>query len=165
MTKPAMTEAKMSKPSLSAIFRLASASRDSGIAADDVARVAAGERLSQRHDAVVEALAESAPALLAYRAVRDSQTQIEALAAGERVLTALPARRSWRPGLAMAAGAMGVALLAGMLFRAGGEPSVDSTASTAAIDDVIFSMSYESDAVIASNTASDDPIFVDQFGG
>ena len=154
----------MTKPSLSGIFRQASASRDSGIAADDVARVAAGERLGPRHDAVVEALAESPAALLAYRALRDSQAQIQALVAGEQVVTVMPARRTWRPGLALAAGAMGVALLAGLMFRAGPEPQVDRTATAAALDDVIFSVSYESDGAVASNTSGDDPIFIDEFG-
>ncbi len=159
----------MTKPSLSGIFRHASASHDSGIAADDVARVAAGERLGARHDAVVEALAGSPAGLLANRARRDSQAQIQALVAGEQVVTAMPvrmpARRTWRPGFAMAAGAMGVALLAGLMFRAGPEPQVDRAATAAALDDVIFSVSYESDGAVASNSSGEDPIFIDEFGG
>jgi hypothetical protein len=155
----------MTKPSISNIFRQACASRDSGIGGDDVARVAAGEKLGHRHDAVVEALAESPAALLAYRALRDSQSQIQALAAGEQVVTAMPARGTWRPGFAMAAGAMGVALLAGLLFRGGPDTGAENAATTAAVDDVIFSVSYESDGAVASNTSGDDPIFIDEFGG
>jgi ferric-dicitrate binding protein FerR (iron transport regulator) len=162
----------MTKPSLSGIFRHASASHDSGIAADDVARVAAGERLGARHDAVVEALAGSPAGLLAYRALRDSHAQIQALVAGEQVVTAMPARvparRTWRPGFAMAAGAMGVALLAGLMFRAGPEPQVDraaTTATAAALDDVIFSVSYESDGAIVATSSGEEPIFIDEFGG
>lgn len=153
----------MTKPSLSAIYRQATASRDSGVCADDVARLAAGETLGQRHDAAVEALAGSSAAFVAFRAAQ-AAGDARALESGSATVVALPHRApTLRPALAMAAGVMGLALVAGLLLRldaagpAGGAP-----VASAGGDDVIFGISYEGDGAIA---ARDEPIFVDEFGG
>lgn len=149
----------MTKPSLSAIYRHATERRDSGIGADDVARLAAGEVLGQRHSAAVEALAGSAAAFAAFRAARAVG---DAPSLDEGTVVALPRRvAAPRPALAMAAGVMGLALVAGLLLRLDPQgPTVPVAAQPA--DDVIFSVSYESDGAIV---ARDEPIFIDEFGG
>jgi hypothetical protein len=157
----------MTKPSLSAIYRQATARRDSGVCADDVARLAAGEVLGQRHDAAVEALAGSPAALLAFRAAREVGPEAAALASAGRTVVALPARdRTARPALAMVAGVMGLAVVAGLLWRAGPEPGVAAPTVAQAADDVIFGVSYEADgAMAARGDATEESIFVDEFGG
>lgn len=151
------------KPSLSAIFRRATAVRDSGIGADDVARLAAGERLGARHDAAVEALAGSAAALAAFRAAREVAPVARQLAAGDAVVVAMPRRQAAPMRFAMAAGVMAMALAAGLLWR-----MTPDAAPAVALDDQIFSVSYESDTAIAADlapTRGDEAIFVDEFGG
>jgi hypothetical protein len=157
----------MTKPSLSAIYRHATARRDSGVGADDVARLAAGEVLGQRHDAAVEALAGSPAALLAFRAVRAIGADAATLASAGRVVVALPAReRAPRPALAMVAGVMGLAVVAGLLWRAGPEPGAAAPIVAQAADDVIFGVSYEADgAMAARGDATEERIFIDEFGG
>jgi hypothetical protein len=156
----------MTKPSLSDLYRRATARSDSGVCADDVARLAAGEVLGQRHDAAVEALAGSAAALPAYRAVRAIAPDAGALAAGERSVVALPTRARPRPALAMVAGMMGLAVVAGLLWRTGPEPGAAAPTVAQAADDMIFGVSYEADGAMASRgDAPEDPIFVDEFGG
>jgi hypothetical protein len=155
----------MTKPSLSAIYRQATARRDSGIAADDVARLAAGETLGQRHDAAVEALAGSAAALVAFRAAQAVAGDARAFEAQASTVVALPVRRAagLRPALAMAAGVMGLALVAGLLQRLDpGAPTGGAPVAAAGGDDVIFGVSYEGEGAIASR---DEAIFVDEFGG
>lgn len=155
----------MTKPSLSALYRQATVRRDSGIVADDVARLAAGETLGQRHDAAVEALAGSAAAFAAFRAAQAVAGDARTLGADPVSVVSLPRRsaQSLRPALAMAAGVMGLALVAGLLLRL--EPALQGdvgNAVAAAEDDVIFSVSYEGDGAIA---AREESIFVDEFGG
>lgn len=151
----------MTKPSLSAIYRQATANRDSGIAADDVARLAAGETLGQRHGAAVEALAGSAAAFAAFHAARAVASEGRS---GGAVVRELPRpAQTLRPALAIAAGVMGLALLAGLLLRL--DPGAHAPAPTAAAtpaDDLIFGVSYENDGAIV---ARDEAIFVDEFGG
>jgi hypothetical protein len=154
----------MTKPSLSSIYRRATARRDSGIGADDVARLAAGEVLGQRHGAAVEALAGSSAAFAAFHAAQAVAGDARALRAAEPSVVQLPrSAPALRPALAMAAGVMGLALLAGLLLRL--EPVVQAPAPTAAAapaDDLIFGVSYEGEGAIV---ARDEPIFVDEFGG
>jgi hypothetical protein len=155
------------KPSLSALYRHATAARDSGIGAEDVARLAAGEHLGARHDAAVEALAGSAPALAAFRAARAVAPVADAIAAGDRVVVAFPRQRQDLPRFAMAAGVMAMALSAGLLWRM--TPDGAGPAGPAvALDDRIFSVSYESDTAIAADLGAprdEEAIFVDEFGG
>lgn len=155
----------MTKPSLSAIYRHATSVRDSGVSADDVARLAAGETLGQRHDAAVEALAGSAAAFAAFRAAQAVAGDSHALDAGAASVVELPARHAAgvRPALAMAAGVMGLALVAGLLLRVDRAAEVGSAPVAAAeADDIIFGVSYEGEGAIASR---DEAIFVDEFGG
>jgi hypothetical protein len=155
----------MTKPSLSAIYRQATARRDSGVSADDVARLAAGETLGQRHAAAVEGLAGSAAAFVAFRAAQAVAGDARALDAAASTVVALPSRRpaALRPALAMAAGVMGLALVAGLLLRLDpGAPAGDAGVASMVGDDVIFGVSYEGEGAIA---VRDEPIFVDQFGG
>jgi hypothetical protein len=155
----------MNKPSLSAIYRHATAHRDSGVSADDVARLAAGEVLGQRHDAAVEALAGSAAAFTAFQAARAIAPEAARLATGERTVVGMPRRAAAHPALAMAAGVMGLAMVAGLLWRIGPEAGAPAVVAHAA-DDVIFGVSYEADgAMAARDGAAEDPIFVDEFGG
>lgn len=153
----------MTKPSLSAIYRQATAARDSGIGADDVARLAAGEALGQRHSAAVEALAGSAAAFAAFRAAQAVAGDARALDRGGAPAVELPRRAAvTHPALAMAAGVMGLAIVAGLLLRLEPAAQAPVAAVVPAVDDVIFSVSYEGDGAIV---ARDEPIFVDEFGG
>ena len=154
----------MTKPSLSAIYRHATARRDSGVSADDVARLAAGETLGQRHDAAVEALAGSSAAFAAFRAAQAVAGDARVLQAGGATVVPLPRRApALRPALAMAAGVMGLALVAGLLLRLDpGAPVGGAPVAAGDVDDMIFGISYEGEGAIA---ARDEPIFIDEFGG
>lgn len=161
----------MNKPSLSAIFRRATAAADaaagdSGIAADDVARLASGERLGQRHDSAVEALAGSPAALAAFRVASDIEPAARALAQGfNSNVSAMPqrARAAAIWPAAMAAGVLGVAVVGGFLLKAPqpGAPESGLSAVPGSINDQIFSVSYESDGAVVATPA--DKLFVDEF--
>lgn len=154
----------MTRASLSSIYRQATLRHDSGVSADDVARLAAGERLGQRHDAAVEALAGSAHALLAFRAAQALIADAGLAGAQGSNVAALPRRAvMMRPALAVAAGVMALALVAGLLLRLEPTLRADSEpAVAAAVDDRIFSVSYEADGAIVVH---DGAIFVDAFDG
>jgi hypothetical protein len=157
----------MNRPSLSAIFRRATARADSGISADDVARLAAGEHLGQRHAAAVEALAGSSPAFAAFRAVQgmtlDAHDLLRGVDGDVRVLNPRVRQAPVWPA-AMAAGLLGVAAVGGLLWQSKLSPGTDPTlaAHPAATDDVIFNVSYEADALAAAS--GEEAIFVDEFG-
>lgn len=172
------------RSSLSRIYQQATARPEDGFTAESVIGLLEGKHQGNGHASAVESLAANPHATVAYRLARalrdDAQGLAQALQEALNPAEVVKLRsgsasrlriRTWAG--ALAAGLMGVAVLAGLWQRQGqssGAPAPELPRMVA--NDVISDLSYEADMAMAvqvpARAAAATPqeqIFVDEFGG